>query len=237
MNEPTDLTSKLKSGHARLISAPSDAFETPGLRFEVVEKRSQVAWGGNWFQPVWAVRLFQTTVCTVAPEYAQQARAVLAPFQDRSLLSPELLLALQNCFGSAGWQALEIFAYPHSSPPPGAPKHPVSKLAPEHPEYPAYTREFSGGTYAIFAPDGRIAAYAGVKDHGWINEIAVGTEPEHRNKGMGTAVVTRAVAAILSRARVPVYVPDDLSNQGSYALARAVGFEKVGEMLLWEVQR
>lgn len=232
-----DLTSKLKSGYAGLISASSDAFGTPGLWFEAVEKRSQIAWGENWFQPVWAVRLFQTTVCTVAPEYAQQAQTVLAPFRDRSLLSPELLFALQNCFGAVGWQALEIFDYPHSSPPPSILKHKVSKLASEHPEYPAYAREFSGGTYAIFEPDQQIAAYAGVKDHGWINEVAVGTEPEHRNQGMGTAVVVYAVTEILSRARVPVYVPDDLSNQGSYALAHSLGFEKVGEMLLWEVQR
>lgn len=93
------------------------------------------------------------------------------------------------------------------------------------------------GTYAIFDQDNQIVSCAGIKDHGFINEIAVGTEPEHRKKGMGKAVVACAVADILSRDRIPVYVPDSLTNDGSYALARSLGFEKIGEMMLWEIQR
>jgi hypothetical protein len=49
--------------------------------------------------------------------------------------------------------------------------------------------------------------------------------------------VKGVVSDILSRDRVPVYVPDTLTNAGSYALARSLGFQKAGEMLLWEVEK
>lgn len=132
---------------------------------------------------------------------------------------------------------MEILYYPYDAPPADDPKHRVCKLYREHPEYQKYSQEFSGGTYVICNPDNQIVSWAGIKDHGAINEIAVGTAPEHRKKGMGKAVVACAVVDILSHGRVPVYVPDAITNQGSYALARSLGFEKIGEMLLWEIQR
>jgi hypothetical protein len=230
-------TKKLKSGYAGLIGAPAAAFDRNGLVFEVLERRAQGAWGGNWFQPIWAVSLGQATVCAVAPEYAGQAKSVMGSFHFDALLSPELVSAVQQCFVPGEWQALEIFYYPEASIALGELQYPVAKLSAGHPEYAAYSAEFSGGSYVILDRNQRIISCAGIKDHGAINEISVATELEYRQKGMGRAVVSRAVADILSRNCVPVYVPDALTNQGSYALARSMGFEKAGEMLLWEVQR
>lgn len=91
-------------------------------------------------------------------------------------------------------------------------------------------------TYVVLDQNNRIISCAGIKDHGQINEIAVATGAAYRGQGMGKAVVKRAVADILSRDRLPVYVPDALTNQASYALATSCGFTKVGEMMLWEVE-
>lgn len=233
----TSSMNQLRLGYATLIGVPATVFDAPGLVFEILEKRSSVAWGGNWFQPIWVVSLFQTTVCTVASEHAQQAKKVFEALQYQSLLSLELLTEVQNCFAPNGWQQLEILYYPSVSLSEDDPKHQVSKLYREHPEYPKYSQEFSGGTYVIFDQSNEIISWAGIKDHGAINEIAVGTIPEHRKKGMGKAVVACAVDDILLRGHVPVYVPDAVTNHGSYALAKSLGFEKIGEMLLWEIQR
>lgn len=152
------------------------------------------------------------------------------------MLSPNLLEEAQNCFGASGWQPLEILYYPHQMIPADEQRHPFTKLAPEHPEFEKFSRAFSGHTYAVLDQNKRILSWAGIKDHGNINEIAVGTEAAYRNKGMGKAVVMSAVADILSHGRVPVYVPDKLTNVSSYALAYSCGFLKGGEMMLWEVE-
>ena len=220
-----DSAIQLRLGYASLLGVPATVFDAPGFVFEIVEKRSNVAWGGNWFQPIWAVSLFQTTV-PVASEYARQAKKIFGSLQYQSLLSSELIAEVQTCFGPDGWQGLEILYYPCGSLPDEDPKHRVCKLSREHPEYRKYAPEFSGGTYVIFDPDDQILSWAGIKDHGAINEIAVGTVPEHRRRGLGKAAVACAVADILSRGRVPVYVPDAVTNQGSYALARSLGFRK-----------
>ena len=237
MNKAINATTKLKLGYASLMGVSATAFDVPGFVFEIVEKRSNVAWGGNWFQPIWAVSLLQTTVCTVASEHAQKAKKVFDLFNINPFFLRNCLLRIQKCFGPTGWQGLEIHYYPDTSFPEVDLNHRVTKLDPEHPEYAKYSQEFSGGTYVIFDQDNQIISCAGIKDHGAVNEIAVGTVSEYRKEGMGKAVVACAVADILSRDRIPVYVPDAVTNQGSYALARSLGFEKIGEMLLWEIQR
>jgi GNAT superfamily N-acetyltransferase len=235
MSQTIETAAKLKHGYASLLGAPAAAFDQPGFRLEVLEARSQVAWG-DWLQPIWAVSLFSTTLCTVAPMYAAQTASIFGALAAPSLLSPNLLDTLQGCFGPAGWQPLEILVYPSVSILLEPTTRAVTRLDPLHPEYKKYSTEFSGGTYAVLNGEGRILAWAGIKDHGSINEIAVGTDPQHRRQGLGKAVLSWAVAEILARGRVPVYVPDALDNAASYALARSLGFEKIGEMLLWEVQ-
>ncbi len=228
-------TKKLRLGYAGLIGAPKTAFDTSGFVLYTVEKRAEIAWE-NWLQPVWLVTLGHTTVCVAAPQYAERARKVFGSGGWQSLLCPGLLKEAQNCFGLAGWQSLEILYYSSQAIALDGILHPVIKLRKGHIQFESYSRAFSGNTYVILDQDQQIVAWAGIKDHGPINEIAVGTGEGYRRQGMGKAVVGNAVADILARKRVPVYVPDELTNQASYALAYSCGFQKAGEMLLWEVQ-
>lgn len=229
-----EIATKLKLGYAALIGASDMAFNTPGFILEISEKRAEVAWE-NWYQPIWLVTIYDSTVCVVAPQYAAMAERVFGSVLPGSLLSSTFINEVQGRFGSQGWQPFEIFYYPDSQITLHRSSHQVLKLTPEHPEYRKFSEAFSGNTYVVMAPDRQILSWAGIKDHGYINEIAVGTEAGYQRKGMGKAVVAHAVADIFSRDRVPVYVPDTLSNAGSYALAESLGFEKVGEMLLWEI--
>ncbi len=223
-------------GYAALIGVPDSAFDTPGFFLEVIEKRAEVAWA-NWLQPIWLVRLGQTTVCTTAPGYARLAESVFGSWNEQSLLSPELLRETQKCFGALGWQPLEILYYPAADILLPEISYRVVRLEKDHRAFEEFSQAFSGNTYVILDGNHRILSWVGIKDHGRINEIAVGTEVGHRRKGLGKAVVARAVADILSRDRVPIYVPDDLANTASYALAYSLGFQKAGEMLLWEVEQ
>jgi predicted GNAT family acetyltransferase len=67
-----------------------------------------------------------------------------------------------------------------------------------------------------------------------LGEIAVGVEEGYRRQGFGKAVVAHAVARVLAAGKVPVYVPDELTNAASNAQARSLGFAKLGETLYWE---
>jgi GNAT superfamily N-acetyltransferase len=102
------------------------------------------------------------------------------------------------------------------------------------PDHSSLTRipQFDGGVYVIRHDDGSIGAHAGIKNKGIIQEIAVATEPRFQRQGMGQAVVVHAIAAILAQGNVP----DTMSTIASYALAEALGFERVVEAVFWEYE-
>jgi GNAT superfamily N-acetyltransferase len=232
---------KLKAGFAMWVGASPGAFEQPGFVLEVVERRSQLAWGENWYQPLWLVRLQETTLCTVTPEHAWLAQAVFGDSPERSLLAPGVLRQAQELFSPFGWQAIEILYSPCCNPPVHPEPDPqadarVIRLGPDHADYYAYANKYSGGVLAILDANRQIYAYAGIKKHGWLSELFIGAQPDQLGDGLGEALVARAVAEISAQGRVPIYVPDWLENAGYASLVRAMGFTRVGEMLLWETQ-
>jgi hypothetical protein len=240
---PIDL---LKQGYAEYFQVAPDIFTTPGLRIIETIVRDQPVWD-RVRMPVWMVSIPPASLCCVAPRYAKDVRSVLRACAGRSLCDPQLLRQCQQTLGQVGWHAHEILYYPHVHPP-------VAKASCTIQQFNAaasigafsgaqsFLQDFASGVYIVqndvlsIHTALRILAWVGVKDNHLIQELAVNTQPEHRRKGFAQALVARAVADILTRKQVPVYVPDALDNLPSYALAKSLGFEKAGEMLYWEVE-
>lgn len=98
-------------------------------------------------------------------------------------------------------------------------------------EVPAWLRPFNGGVL-VAEIDGEVAAGVGVKRHdddAW--ELAVVTEPAHRGRGLGRALVAQAARRTIREGAVALYL-HRADNTPSAALAAGAGFPDRGWRLL-----
>lgn len=105
-------------------------------------------------------------------------------------------------------------------------------LQADDPRLPPWLVPFNGGVLAALDEDDRYMAGVGIKRHddvGW--EIAVGTDPAYRGRGLARQLVTQAARRVLDEGAVPTYLhaPD---NIGSARVAEAAGFPDRGWQIL-----
>lgn len=73
-----------------------------------------------------------------------------------------------------------------------------------------------------------VAAWASLNwQSPYFGEIAVGTQPQYRQRGWGKSVVHALSGYLLESGRIPLYVVAE-DNEASIALARRVGFQDTG---------
>jgi GNAT superfamily N-acetyltransferase len=95
------------------------------------------------------------------------------------------------------------------------------------PLLPEWLRPF-GGEVLVALEDGRYAAGVGLKRHDEFGvELAVGTDPDHRGRGLAARLVAQAARRILADGAVPTYIHDP-ANVASARTAAAAGFHDEG---------
>lgn len=226
---------RLKQGYAHLLDVPVEYLGRPGFTLVKTARREAPEWA-NWVMPVWLMSIGAGVVCSVSPQLADRANEVFGALKIEALLTPQLLEEAYRLIDAEGWRQREVYFYPRQQPPTVRTLHQVQGLRSGDRYAERFLSTFDGGVRVILDQGGEIASYAGIKNKGLINEIAVGTEPTYQRREMGKAVVTEAVTHILRKGKVPVFVPSTVTNTASYALARSLGFEKAGEMLFWEYE-
>jgi GNAT superfamily N-acetyltransferase len=103
------------------------------------------------------------------------------------------------------------------------------------PRVPEWLRPFGGDVLMVFDDDGGCLAGVGRKRHDrWCTELAVGTEPEARGRGLARRLVATAARKVLDAGKVPTYQHDP-DNVASAHVADAVGFPDRGLRGLWLV--
>jgi len=99
------------------------------------------------------------------------------------------------------------------------------------PRVPPWLHPF-GGQVLVTLIDGRYAAGVGIKKHNDAGlELSVGTENEHRGKGLATRLVAQAARWVLAQGAVPIYLHDP-ANVASDRTATAAGFPDLGWRIL-----
>lgn len=125
-----------------------------------------------------------------------------------------------------GWAALDEVVFRWSDDP--APLEPLGEwLAADDPVLPDWLRPFGGEVLTVTDDDGYLAG-VGLKRHldsGW--EIAVGTEPRGRGRGLARRLVATAARRVLDEGRAVLYLHAD-DNHASAAAADAAGFPDLG---------
>jgi GNAT superfamily N-acetyltransferase len=100
---------------------------------------------------------------------------------------------------------------------------------------PAWLRPFGGEVLLALDEDGCYLAGVGRKRHDrWCTELAVGTEPPARGRGLARRLVATAARRVLAEGKVPTYQHDP-GNTASARVAEAVGFRDAGLRGLWLV--
>lgn len=96
------------------------------------------------------------------------------------------------------------------------------------PRLPKWLTLFNGGVLAYWAEDGSYAAGVGLKKHNDLGyEIAVGTDPAHRGKGLAQRLVAAASRYIWDRGAMPMYL-HGATNAASARVAEKAGFPDRG---------
>ncbi len=224
---------KLKQGYAHLLDVLEECFDRPGFTLIETPARDRPEWA-NWVTPIWVVSLGSGAVCSVSPRYKELAKTIFETATPNDLLSPTLLKKAYSLMNKAGWGQREILFYASQKPLPCITPSQVEQLHSSEKKAHGLLKSFDGGVYAIRNHEGDIISWAGIKNKGIINEIAVETQPDYQQHGMGKAVVAEAVNDIITRGNIPVYIPDTLDNAASYALARSLDFQKIGNEVYWE---
>jgi GNAT superfamily N-acetyltransferase len=96
-----------------------------------------------------------------------------------------------------------------------------------HPAVPEWLHPF-GGQALVVLDEGVYVAGVGIKHHdeaGW--EIAVGTEPAARGRGLARRLVSQAARHVLEHGAIPTYLHDP-ENVASAHVADAAGFPDRG---------
>ncbi|MEV4621321.1 GNAT family N-acetyltransferase [Asanoa sp. NPDC049573] len=183
------------------------------------ERRLRPAWDGS-IRPAIGVGTPAGVLLSVPPPRVDAVRAIA------DLPMPDLLDKLPGAVGYDGWRALHaVFRF--STEP--APLPDAGEWLPvADPVVPSWLRPF--GDEVLIARDeaGDYLAGVGIKRHDpYGNELAVGTEPAARGRGLARRLVAQAARRVLDEGAVPTYLHDP-ANLASSKVAAAAGFPDLG---------
>lgn len=191
---------------------PHVSRETPGWNGEVVPFIGIESPGG--------------TVISVAPSVFPNAPRIDPLAVEDELGAAEAYLSIPRLFGHPerhfGRAVFRWSDAPTDSPDIG------EWVSPDDPRLPDWLHPFNGDVLVVWAEDGTYAAGVGRKKHNACgHEIAVGTAPAHRGKGLARHLVAQAARRILDEGALPLYLHGD-HNAASGHVADAAGFPHRG---------
>lgn len=187
--------------------------------------RLEPAWDGGRVMAAAVMAPGLGSVLSVPPDLVSQAVPLAARLAADSFRSD--LAAVVGRAGSVSpWVVLRWSATPASLPEDGV------WVESTHPALPDWLRAFPSPVLVIFDDDGAYLAGVGIKRHTrWGHELAVGTDPPARGRGLARNLVAQAARAVLAEGAMPLYV-HAANNVPSARVADAAGFPDLGWRLL-----
>ncbi|WP_433390920.1 GNAT family N-acetyltransferase [Micromonospora sp. KLBMP9576] len=191
----------------------------PGLHVVGSHRRARPAWDGR-LRPAVAVTSDASTVLSVAPDRVAAVRELA-----RRPGAP-LLPALPATVGQPHW-AVHDDVFRWSTAP--APLPDAGEwVAPTAAGLPSWLRLFDRPVLVARDDRGRYLAGVGTKRHdAYGHELAVGTAPAARGRGLARRLVAQAARRVLDEGAVPTYL-HDTANAASARVAAAAGFPDRG---------
>ncbi|MEU0154698.1 GNAT family N-acetyltransferase [Micromonospora fulviviridis] len=192
----------------------------PGLHVVRSHRRARPAWDGR-LRPAIAVASPECALLSVPPDRAAAIRDLV-----RERPGGSLLPALPAAVGAPEFTThAGLFRW--STAP--APLADVGEwVAPTTPGLPPWLRLFDREVLVVRDADGAYQAGAGIKRHdAYGHELAVGTAPAARGRGLARRLVAQAARRVLDEGAVPTYLHNH-DNHASGRVAEAAGFPDRG---------
>lgn len=214
-----DLSSRLE-GHLRAWLG----HWPPQHRLDVVgsPRRLQPGWNGVVY-PVVGVATPEGTVLSLPPGVVDDVRSLGDDIDAVGRALPALVGRPEARFGSG------VFRWCHTL----VDIEPVGVWVPvDDGRVPPWLKPFNGEVLVHFDGDGRYGAGLGRKRHDRLGqELAVGTEPACRGRGLARALVAQAARRVADDGGIATYLHDP-ANLASARAADAAGFPDVGWRIL-----
>ncbi|WP_433533402.1 GNAT family N-acetyltransferase [Micromonospora sp. CA-263727] len=181
-------------------------------------RRARPAWDGR-LRPAIAITAGASTVLSVAPDRVAAVRELVRQ-------PGQLLAALPAAVGHPGW-AIHDDVFRWSVAP--APLPDAGEwIPPTAVGLPSWLRLFDQPVLVVRDERGRYLAGVGIKRHDrYGHELAVGTVPAARGRGLARRLVAQAARRVLDDGGVPTYL-HDRRNAASARVAEAAGFPDRG---------
>jgi len=199
---------------------------TPPVTVVGSDARERPGWDGRVF-PVIGVRTPESGVVSVPPPAAARVRAAVTTATDVETTWAALVARLPDLLGMPDRRVYEgVFRWcerPTDLPDAG------EWVEVTDPVVPPWLKPFGSPVLIARDPDtGAYLAGVGIKRHDpYGHEIAVGTEPAARGRGLARSLVARAARHILDAGAIPTYQHDP-TNIASARVAEAAGFPDRG---------
>ncbi|MGW4502618.1 GNAT family N-acetyltransferase [Micromonospora sp. NPDC004336] len=191
----------------------------PGLHVVGSHRRARPGWDGR-VRPAIAVVAGASTVLSVPPDRVAAVRELACGPAGR------LPAGLPGAVGQPGWPVSDrVFRWSVAP----APLPDVGEwVSPGTRGLPSWLRLFDRPVLVVRDERGRYLSGVGVKRHdAYGHELAVGTTPAARGRGLARRLVAQAARRVLDEGAVPTYLHDH-ANIASARVAEAAGFPDRG---------
>jgi GNAT superfamily N-acetyltransferase len=191
----------------------------PGLHVVGSHRRGRPSWDGR-LRPAIAVGAHGSTVLSVTPDRVAAVRALAARPAER------LMTELPATVGQPEWVVHDdVFRWSVAP----APLPDVGEwTSPDDPRFPPWLHLFDSDVLVVRDADGGYLAGVGIKRHdAHGHELAVGTAPAARGRGLARRLVAQAARRVLDEGAVPTY-RHSRANLASARVADAAGFPDRG---------
>jgi GNAT superfamily N-acetyltransferase len=198
----------------------------PGLHIVVSSRRAEPGWDGT-VRPAIGVSTPRSGVLSVVPRYAEPVRHLADAVAHGDGDDDGLLAGLAAAVGRPGATTYRaVFRW--TLAPADLPDAGIWVPA-DNPAVPDWLRVFGHEVLVALDPDtGGYLAGVGVKHHDrYGRELAVGTEPAARGRGLARRLVAQAARRVLDEGAVATYLHDP-ANIASARVADAAGFPDGG---------
>ena len=190
----------------------------------VTPARGRPGWDGR-VRPVQGILGPEGNVLAVSPRFAWLFRGIDAEELILGLRASDARSRISRQLGVPVDVGLAILRWPEQPPP--LPE-PGEWIPFSDPRLPGWLAPFNGNVLAAFDETGAFVAGVGLKHHDeWAQEIAVGTDPQHRGRGYARRLVAQAARDIIASGGVPLY-RHEAGNAASERVADATGFPDRG---------
>ncbi|GGL87802.1 MULTISPECIES: GNAT family N-acetyltransferase [Micromonospora] len=191
----------------------------PGRHVVGSPRRARPAWDGR-ARPALAVAAEGVTVLSVPPDRVVAVRALVG------VPARRFLPGLPEAVGYPAWTVHDgAFRWTRS---PARLPDAGRWTPPTAPGLPHWLRLFDRDVLVVRDVDGRYLAGVGIKRHdAYGHELAVGTVPDARGRGLARRLVAQAARRVLDEGAVPTYL-HDVGNLASARVAEAAGFPDRG---------